>query len=93
MAGVHFMHYGRYERGISRPTADALKRLAEVLAVSGDYLLGGSAEQAATVRLQDRELLQQFQEVEGLAEEDKTLVKKFLEAFLLKKRLQEMTAR
>ena len=32
--GVHYTHVGRYERGVSRPAADTLKRLADALGVS-----------------------------------------------------------
>jgi transcriptional regulator with XRE-family HTH domain len=91
--GVHYTHIGRYERGRSCPAADTLKRLGDVLGVSGDYLLKGAVEEAARARLEDRELLRQFQEVEKLPEDDKVVIKRFLEAFLTKKRLQELAAR
>ena len=93
LVGLHHTHIGRYERGISRPAADTLKRLADVLGVSGDYLIEGATEEAAKGRFEDRELLQHFQEVEKLPEEDKVVVKKLLEAFLTKKKLQELAAR
>ncbi len=41
-------------------------------------------------RFADRELLQQFQEVEQLPDEDKNVVKKLLDAFLTKKHLQAL---
>jgi transcriptional regulator with XRE-family HTH domain len=91
--GVHYTHIGRYERGRSRPAADTLKRLADVLGVSGDYLLEGAVEEAARARFEDRELLRQFQEVEKLPDDDKVVIKRFLDAFLTKKRLQELAAR
>jgi transcriptional regulator with XRE-family HTH domain len=91
--GVHYTHVGRYERGVSRPAADTLKRLADALGVSGDYLLEGTVEEAARARFEDRDLLRQFQEVERLPEEDKAVVKRLLEAFLTKKQLQELAAR
>lgn len=88
--GLHYTHLGRYERGEARPTADALKRLADALGVTGDYLLEGAVEDAARARFEDRELMLQFQQVEKLPEEDKMLVKKFLDAFIVKRRLQDM---
>lgn len=90
---IHYTHIGRYERGVSRPAADTLKRLADALGVSGDYLLEGAVEEAARARFADRELLQQFQEIEKLPDEDKVVVKRFLDAFLTKKQLQELAAR
>ena len=92
LAGLHYTHIGRYERGVSRPTADALGRISEALGVSGDYLMEGSTEEAAKAHFADRELLRQFQEVEGLPEEDKFVVKKLLDAFLTKKQLQKLAA-
>jgi len=90
LAGLHYTHIGRFERGASRPSGDTLKRLADTLDVSSDYLLEGSTEEAAKAKFEDRELLRQFQEVEHLPEEDKTVVKKLLDAFLTKKHLQSL---
>ena len=88
--GVHYNHIGRYERGLSRPAADTLKRMADVLGVSGDYLLEGAVQEAARAHFEDRELLHMFQEVEKLPEANKEVIKRFLDAFLTKKRLQEL---
>jgi transcriptional regulator with XRE-family HTH domain len=91
--GLHYTHLGRYERGEARPTADALKRLADALGVTGDYLLEGSTQDVARARFEDRELLIQFQKVEKLPQEDKELVKKILDAFLVKKQLEDLLRR
>jgi transcriptional regulator with XRE-family HTH domain len=91
--GLHTNLIGRYERGESRPAADTLKRLAGALGVSSDYLLEGVTAEAAKARFEDRELLEQFQEVERLPAEDKALIKSFLDAFLFKRKVQSMSAR
>lgn len=93
IVGVHYSHIGRYERGISRPAADTLKRMADALGVSGDYLIEGTTADAAKAKFEDRELLLQFQEVEKLQEEDKQVVKKLIDAFLTKKHIQELASR
>lgn len=90
LAGLHYTHIGRFERGASRPSGDTLKRLADALGVSSDYLLEGASDEAAKARFEDRELLWQFQEVERLPEEDKLVIKKLLDAFLTKKQLQAL---
>jgi transcriptional regulator with XRE-family HTH domain len=90
LAGLHYTHIGRFERGTSRPGSDTLRRLAGALGVSGDYLLEGATEEAAKARFEDRELLKQFQEVERLPAEDKHVVKTLLDAFLTKKQLQTL---
>ena len=79
----------RYERGASKPSAEALRRLADALGVSTDYLMQGTAEEAAKARFEDRELLRQFQKVEDLPDDDKHVVKKLL-AFLTKKQIQRL---
>lgn len=93
IVGIHYTHIGRYERGVSsRPAADTLKRLADALGVTSDYLIEGTTQEVAKARIEDRELLQQFQEVEKLSEEDKAVVKTVLDAFLTKKKLKELAA-
>ncbi|WP_455820005.1 helix-turn-helix domain-containing protein [Pseudomonas cerasi] len=87
---MHYTHIGRFERGTSRPGGDTLKRLADALGVTGDYLLEGASDEAAKARFEDRELLRQFQEVEQLPDEDKEVIKKLLDAFLTKKQLQAL---
>jgi transcriptional regulator with XRE-family HTH domain len=67
------------------PSGDTLKRLADALGVTSDYLLEGATQDAAKAKFEDRELLRQFQEVERLP-----LVKKLLDAFLTKKQLQAL---
>ena len=90
LAGLHYTHIGRFERGSSRPSGDTLKRLSDALGVTSDYLLEGNVNEAAKARFEDRELLKQFQEVELLPDEDKNVVKKLLDAFLTKKQLQAL---
>lgn len=91
LAELHYTHIGRFERGASRPGGDTLKRLADALGVSSDYLLEGAVDEAAKAKFADRELLKQFQEVEQLPDEDKVVVKKLLDAFLMKKHIQALT--
>lgn len=90
LAELHYTHIGRFERGTSRPGGDTLKRLADVLGVTSDYLLDGAVGEVAKARFEDRDLLRQFQEVEQLPDEDKLVVKKLLDAFLIKKQLQAL---
>jgi transcriptional regulator with XRE-family HTH domain len=91
LAELHYTHIGRFERGASRPSGDTLKRLADALGVTSDYLLEGASDEAAKAKFEDRELLKQFQEVEQLPDEDKIVVKKLLDAFLMKKQIQALT--
>jgi hypothetical protein len=53
----------------------------------------GATEEVARARLEDRELLRMFQGVERLTEEDRAVVKKLLDALLMKKHIQALAAR
>jgi hypothetical protein len=66
-----------------------LQKLASVLNTSTDYLMNGKTEQVEA-QLADKELIRQFQEVEKLSPEDKNLVKTFLDAFITKKKIQQL---
>ena len=90
LIGLHYTQVGRYERGESKPSSDVLKKLAEVLEVSVDFLMEGSPETAAKAHINDRELLDKFKQIEQLDSEDKHTVKVFLDAFLTKKKLKTL---
>lgn len=88
IVGIHYTHIGRYERGLSKPNSETAKRLAEALGVTTDYLIDGETDVVAKAKLEDRDLLNQFREIEKLTEKDKTVVKIFLDAFIAKKKVQ-----
>jgi len=90
IVGVHYTHIGRYERGLSIPKSGTLIRLAEALGVTTDYLIEGKTDEVAKAKLEDKDLLQMFKEIEKLQEDDKMVVKKFLDAFLTKKKVQAL---
>ena len=89
---VHYTHIGRYERGQSKPSTDTLKLLAEALGVSSDYLLEGTTDQAAKATFEDRDLLRQFQELQHLSDDDKRIIKTLIDAFLSRRKIEEMMA-
>lgn len=90
LAEIHYTHIGRYERGQSKPSTDTLKRVADALGVSSDYLLEGSTDAAAKATFEDRDLLRQFQELQSLDDKDKEIVKALIEAFIARKKIQQL---
>jgi len=66
--------------------------LADILDTTVDYLVSGDKDEKAKASLKDAELLQQFKAVEQFADEDKTVVKKLIDAFIVKKQLQQMAS-
>ncbi|WP_299892430.1 helix-turn-helix transcriptional regulator [uncultured Lacinutrix sp.] len=87
---ISYPQMSRYEIKEVQPPADVLKRLADVFGVSIDYIVNGSLEQKAERDIDDNELLQQFKEVEQMEEEDKSTIKKLIDAFITKKKVQKL---
>lgn len=93
LVDVHSTHITRYERGMSRPSADTLKRLADALGVSGDYLLNGLSAITTETPIEDTEVLIRFKEVEKMPDDDKAIILKLIDAFIAKKQLDILIAR
>jgi len=91
LADVSHVHIGRLEKGVSQPTADFIKRLAEALGVLPGYLLDGSQQQAVAANIEDFELAQQFQQLAKLPQEDKAIIKSVVDAFLFKRQVQSLS--
>lgn len=67
---------GRYERGEIKPSIDTAAKIAEVLDVSLDYLVG------STDVVLEKSLVRKINEIQKLPEEDKVCVFKMINAFL-----------
>ena len=90
--GLSYAQIGRYETKGAQPSADALKNIADALGVSPDFLIYGSAEQKAGAKLNDVELIQQFKAVEQMDDDDKIVIKKLIDAFITKRKLQQLAS-
>ena len=90
IVGVHFSHMSRYERGISLPSIDVVKKLAQMFHVSADYLLFDESQATVRAPIADQELLQQFERIARMSEREKAAVKTILEAMILKHHLEAM---
>lgn len=89
-AGTSLTQMARYETKGIQPPADVLMKLANIFGTTVDFLVNGATEDKAKAQLKDAELLQQFKEVEHLNEKDKSVVKTLIDAFLMRKQLQQM---
>ncbi len=90
LVGLHFTNVSRYERGLSLPGADTLKKIADGLGVSSDYLMSGTVEEAARAHFEDRELLNQFKEVDRLSDDKKQFIKRVIDALLVKEKIRNL---
>lgn len=88
--GVHYSQIGRYEEKGAQPSGEVLGKLANILETTADYLMSGSTDDLASGTLTDKELLNQFKAIEQLSDEQKNVVKVFLDAFITKTKLKQL---
>ena len=88
--GISYTQMSRYEIKGVQPPANILNKLADTLSTSIDFLISGDKDEKARASLKDSELLQQFKAVEQFSDEDKTVIKKLIDAFITKKQLQQL---
>lgn len=89
---IHYSQIGRYERNEASPSADILKKMANALDVSTDYLMNGTTADLAAENIQDKTLINQFNRIAELSEENKTVVSKLIDAFLFQQEMKQKLA-
>lgn len=91
--GIHPTHIGKYEADKTIPSADKLKKIAETLGVTTDYLLFDNAPKSGRIVLNDPELLEKFSLVDGLNEKNREALKCIIDAMILKGKLEGLTGK
>ena len=76
----------------ANPSADVLKKIANALNVSTDYLMNGTAGALAAENIQDKTLINQFNRISELSEENKNVVSKLIDAFLFQQEMKKKLA-
>ncbi len=89
---IHYSQIGRYERNEASPSADVLKKMANALDVSTNYLMTGTTDDLAAENIQDKSLINQFNRITELSEENKTVVSKLIDAFLFQQEMKQKLA-
>jgi|ERR1019366_9345632 transcriptional regulator with XRE-family HTH domain len=92
VVGVHHSQIGRYEKGDASPSAEVLKKMANALDVSTDYLMNGSTADLAAENITDKTLINQFNRITELSEDNKTVVSKLIDAFLFQQEMRQKLA-
>ena len=89
-SGVAISQIRRYETDKSSPTLEVITRLAKGLGASIDELVFDKATGVATGKIMDRDLLEQFEMIATLEEDEKQAVKKILEGIIVKHQVEKM---
>lgn len=66
--------------------------MANALDVSTDYLMNGTTADLAAENIQDKTLINQFNRISELSEENKTVVSKLIDAFLFQQEMKQKPA-
>lgn len=80
--GISYAQIGRYETKGAQPPAEVIKKIAEALDTSVDYLIFGSSADKASAALHDAEVIRYFKEIEALPHEDKDALLRVIAAFI-----------
>jgi transcriptional regulator with XRE-family HTH domain len=80
--GVSYAQIGRYETKGSQPPAAVLKKIADALDTTVDFLVNGNTEDKANASLHDAEVIRYFKEVDNLPTEDKSALLRVIGGFL-----------
>ncbi len=87
--GIHPKNVGKYEANKSIPSTEKLKRIAEVLEVSADYLIFDNVPKSGKAELSDLELFSKFREVEEMEESEKNVIVKIIDAMIIKTKVEK----
>ena len=83
----------RYEASTSSPTLEVIAKLARTLGVSSDELVFEEGKGVASARLLDRDLLERFEVISHLGDEDREAIKRVLDAFIVRSQVEQAMKR
>ena len=87
--GADLQRISKYERGVMWPTMELMVRIAKAFDVSVDYLIR-EEKNIAINKIKNAELLHKIEEVNGLTEEDQHTIISFLDAFIKRRKFEEL---
>ena len=87
--GADLQRISKYERGVMWPTMELMVRIAKTFEISVDYLIRDEGN-AAIGKIKNQTLLHQIEEVNNLPDEELQTVISFLDAFIKRKKLEEL---
>jgi transcriptional regulator with XRE-family HTH domain len=90
LSGVGISQIRRYEADKSTPSLDATIKLVKAIGVSIDEMVFDKTTAIASNKIIDRELLEQFEMISYMDEEERNLVKKILEGVIVRNQVEKL---
>jgi transcriptional regulator with XRE-family HTH domain len=90
LSGVAISQIRRYETDKSLPSLDVIIKLAKALGVSIDEMVFDKPTGVAFNKIVDRELLEQFEAICMMDDDEKYVVKKILEGVIVKHQVEKV---
>ena len=90
MSGVAISQIRRYETNKSKPSLDAITKIVKALGVSIDEMVFNKFTEVAEKKFIDRELIEQFETISEMDQNEKYLVKKILEGVIVRHQIEKI---
>ncbi len=91
--GVHGKHVSKWENEKFVPNLEAIRKLAQEFEVTTDYLLFDDIPRSSQSKIDDPEMLEQFQKIANLNSDDKDAVKRVIKAMTRSHEVKEVMER
>lgn len=85
--------YNRWERGAAIPKLDTVVKIAEILEVSIDQLVGLKDHDDSDFRLRNPELHRMYKEIDTLSDEDQQALIVLLDSLVKRSQMQKLITR
>ncbi len=90
LINVHFAQVSRYERGETKPNAEAMTKLAGALDTTVDYLMNGTSDDIVASAGLDKEIIARLKQIQDFGFEDKKTALYLLDALIAKQKIQSL---
>ena len=87
---MHTKHISRYENEKATPGPEILKKIADAFGVSTDYLVYDNVPRDGKIKIDDPELLEHFERIGQLKEEDRDTFKNVIRAMIMKNDMERV---
>jgi transcriptional regulator with XRE-family HTH domain len=87
--GADLQRVSKYERGVIWPTMELMVAIAKAFDVTVDFLIRDD-KNAAVGKIKNQALLNQLEQINDLPEEDQKTVVSFLDAFIKRRKFEEL---